>query len=540
MQQIRLYCHRNGLAQPLITPTEQKHTRPKPPKGPSPGYATLDGYDGMQDERDGAMSTHFEDQGVEELLSAELWRALCPFLSVEGQRGDGKPSLTAQLQLRDQDRNFLEEFVTNGFFKWEAGTQSDTYFQLIDYLAQGVNRLVDQGYPATFIYAYDEAWWLIRTYTPNIRKSNGGSQFLGDIYAWKVDPRKGQKGWGPHRDRMGTGPESFRKRDKTAMLSTCWLALTNANPSNSCLYFLPAPADPLFFQRDQPNVDPLAEAFSSNVSAYQAIRAFPTNKGSFLHFSHRTIHWGSFATPSASFAEEQHPRIAMSWVVGDRDFEHPAVTPNITRGPDGRDVEQEAVFPLQVQLALAAAQQILYAGQTGLPKRRKNMYFRMFEQNSSHFTTFYNDKVRHLYYLRDAAPPTNPIHEKRKPTFDPNTKLDHDEISRTMNEVEGLDGLFPSSDDSAESDTEDSEESESEQDNNTCDKEQENNAAVSNKTQDVQNSQSDLSRPQLSPAVNKNSGNSGDSEQSKTSEDKEKSKTSEKKEKNEDRGCIIC
>eukprot|EP00457_Paulinella_chromatophora_P005618 gb/GEZN01005635.1/.p1 GENE.gb/GEZN01005635.1/~~gb/GEZN01005635.1/.p1 ORF type:complete len:456 (-),score=60.95 gb/GEZN01005635.1/:262-1629(-) len=398
-----------------------------------------------------------DEQGFEDLFSPQLWQDLCPFLTVTGLSKNSTEN--HELKLSTSGRDYKAEFVQNGFFQWDASSEQTPYFQLIDRLARGVSTLVEQGYPATFIYAYEEAWELVRAYTPILQASNGGSEFLGDIFAWKVDPVAGQRGWGPHRDRMGSGPDSFRTTDQTPMLSTTWLALTDATTANSCLYFVPAAADPMFREKDEPEVDPLARAFSSNPDAFQSIRACPISRGSFVHFSHRTIHWGSFAAASESFSKQQAPRIAMSWVVGDVSFEQPAVVP--------ATAEQKCVprFQLGVCLALVAAQQILYSGQTNLPRRRKTLFFRMFEKHSSSFSAFYTDKVRHLHFLRESGPePVLSEKHNRKPVFDPNSKLDRSEIKQNLEEVDGVGGLFPDSSEEEESAEEESEEEDEDDD----------------------------------------------------------------------------
>ena len=65
-----------------------------------------------------------------------------------------------------------------------------------------------------------------------------------DMLAWRVDAAKGEAGFAPHRDRQpDNAPASFRS-DGTAQYTSCWLAVTEANPDTSCLYVIPRGKDP--------------------------------------------------------------------------------------------------------------------------------------------------------------------------------------------------------------------------------------------------------------------------------------------------------
>lgn len=65
-----------------------------------------------------------------------------------------------------------------------------------------------------------------------------------------VDPNKGHAGFSPHRDRQPPDAAATFRPDGSAMYSTCWVALTDAVPDNSCLYVLPRHADPGYVDGD--------------------------------------------------------------------------------------------------------------------------------------------------------------------------------------------------------------------------------------------------------------------------------------------------
>ena len=232
------------------------------------------------------------EQLLEDLLQPAYWQRLCPFLNVGRLRNAPTSApvdtaVTAALKA---------EFIQNGFFQPqetlnEAGTCRK--------LAAGVRRLLLHGWPASFIFIYDEAWAVVEKMQPTLHAATGGSRFIGDVFAWHVDPAVGQRGWGPHRDRMGSGPSSFRE-DRTPMLSTSWLALTEATPRNSCLHVVPAGDDPGYYIQDCVDVDPLAAIFQGKPEAFQSIRCLTCPAGALWHFSHKIIHWGSFARTNAA------------------------------------------------------------------------------------------------------------------------------------------------------------------------------------------------------------------------------------------------
>ena len=153
---------------------------------------------------------------------------------------------------------------------------------------------------------------------------------------------------------------SFRG-DGTPKYATAWVALTDASPDNSCLYFIPRDADPGYTAGDDCAAvaalgggDAL-HACLPTAEAMQRIRAVPAAAGSAVLFSHRTFHWGSSGRRGCTV-----PRVAMSFGAACPSFEAPYLTgaQGTARGVAGAGVP----FPrLAARLALAAAQCIAYA-----------------------------------------------------------------------------------------------------------------------------------------------------------------------------------
>ena len=163
---------------------------------------------------------------------------------------------------------------------------------LIKRLAAGVEQLLALGHPPSAISMFDEAWLLAASLSPLIEELTGNVP-LGDWFTFHVHggaksqsdlvrnpSSRPRAGWGPHRDRPGGVDQAdaqlapgFRE-DGSPMYTTVWVALTDATPDNSCLYFLPACNDP-GYKKQGDNI----EGVFDDLSRWQAISAQPVNAG---------------------------------------------------------------------------------------------------------------------------------------------------------------------------------------------------------------------------------------------------------------------
>lgn len=365
---------------------------------------------------------HRDNNNINSFLTAEYWQSINPQLNKGVTLSN---DLDKQFPNLDNKKKY---YNTYGFVGLEIETLEKQYQDMIDRLHQGVENLVEQGWPAIFIYMYDEPYELIRYWNSTLQKVNSNSTFLGDIYAWKTN----KVGWGPHRDRMASDSRSFRE-DGSAMLSTTWLPLTNVHTKMSCMNFIPAPYDPNYHRGDG-GQDTLGDIFlpekGGSIQNYQRIRPMPLSKGSTLHFTHRVIHWGSAIDPEEG---ETPNRIAMSWVMGDTRFEEPAVLDQSKLFTTGVTTEH-VTTPVKTRVAFISAQVINYAGQTGITKHEKSLYWRLFSMNKSDFSLSFIGKVETLYsvYSMKNSKPSLVIKEKPCDTYN---------LLEEMN----LDSLFDSS-----------------------------------------------------------------------------------------------
>eukprot|EP00924_Labyrinthula_sp_SR-Ha-C_P001690 snap_masked-scaffold_18-processed-gene-6.43-mRNA-1 protein AED:0.04 eAED:0.04 QI:0/0/0/1/1/1/2/0/392 len=339
------------------------------------------------------------EQLIDTLFDKFYWRKVCTTLSVCENNINRGEKIISQEEIRRKQ----QQFIKSGFFKLQVDCATElnpNIESLVRKLADSIVTLIRYEYPPTFIFLFDEVWEIILSMSSSLSKISAGNSFVGDVYAWFVDPKLKQRGWGPHRDRMGSDHTSFSQQ-KIPKLSTTWLALTEATPLNSCLYVVPAELDPFYYEQDLPNVDPLERIFKGKVDNYQRIKCLPCEPGSMWHFSHKIIHWGSSAICSNiaqdEIDEEIKPRIALSWVIGDPSFEKPAF-------------EFKGMPSLEQRLGLVCGQLINYSGQTGLKKGDRDFYF-LTGNKLNNFTEEFVDKTKFLYFMR---PPPKRVELKKK------------------------------------------------------------------------------------------------------------------------------
>jgi hypothetical protein len=163
-------------------------------------------------------------------------------------------------------------------------------------LAAAVAAVVAAGFHPLFAIVFDEFWQLLATLAPALEPILGpGPRLIPDFWLWHVDPAADRAGSAPHRD---AGYSGTLRSDGRPTLITVWLPLTDATPSNSCIYVLPLSRDPNYPVPRNVPID----------ASLQDIRALPAAAGSILGWNQHILHWGSRSCPEA-----RHPRI--SWAM---------------------------------------------------------------------------------------------------------------------------------------------------------------------------------------------------------------------------------
>lgn len=227
----------------------------------------------------------------EDICSAAFWRAFAPSLHV----GNSSPLAPTQSQ---QPLQVLQRRMRrDGYF----GDRDEQLNALAPALGQAVEQCVAIGLPPVFVWVFDETWECFRALSPIV------SQFLGDRYkllpafwAWHVDPRKGERGWRPHRDNSRS-----LAADGAPTTLTCWIPLSQATPLNSCMYVVPAHLDPHYGKPTTPQ---------SQLPDLSLARALPVDPGDYLIWNQAVLHWGG---ASSEFAENPRMSIALEFQRGD-------------------------------------------------------------------------------------------------------------------------------------------------------------------------------------------------------------------------------
>ena len=315
--------------------------------------------------------------------TAEFWRKICPGLTI------GKndvPVASSRVVQPDEAEFCRQRLIDDGYATIDESLAGSS---LINKLLEGVKSL--QGdtnkkekpvkFPASFILLFDETWELARIARKALKQSTHTSNdFNYDILAWYIEEAGG---FSPHRDRQ---PEhvlsSFHEDDMQAKFVTNWIALSNAQPENSCLYVIPKSRDPGYLNGDDgPDAtDPMRRALPTKAD-YQHIRAVPRTPGQSLLFTHRIIHWGSQRDKTSKLP----PRVAISFVCSDPSYEKPYIDPKY--------FTDTAIPPFHIRLLLVCAQLLIYYQRFDLPKESIKACYDYCKEYENELEKSYRQKV---------------------------------------------------------------------------------------------------------------------------------------------------
>jgi hypothetical protein len=234
---------------------------------------------------------------TDRLLDLSYWQRLNPHLHVSPHPAF-RPALDISKQRLDQISDTLHH---DGYL------HQDPIFQTEDIAALrlGIENLVQAGWPAAFIYVYDEVWDFFYQLNEFL------SYFLGDGYgllphfwAWHIDKddNGATSGWPPHVDYSG---ECAFFDDYLISLSL-WIPLSNATAENGCMNILP-------LSRQKEYTHPITEP---DDILLQDVRCLPAQAGSLLGWRQDLWHWSG---RSSRYAKE--PRISLSLEFQNRAFD---------------------------------------------------------------------------------------------------------------------------------------------------------------------------------------------------------------------------
>jgi hypothetical protein len=210
----------------------------------------------------------------------DAWRARAPQLHIEDadfMRAHAPITVTPQ-----HTQAAAAGLTFEGYFQGSVGNWGvDAVL-----MANTVRALSEANLSPVFAYVYDEFWLPFFKLHHLYEGLLGGEYFfLPDCWIWNVDPRRGEAGWTPHRDR---GHQSLLPDGMPKSLTT-WIPLSPATPLNGCIYVVPANLDPTYgtdkdgeFRFELPSV-----------------RALPGNPGDFFIWNQALLHWGGRTSPRA-------------------------------------------------------------------------------------------------------------------------------------------------------------------------------------------------------------------------------------------------
>jgi hypothetical protein len=208
------------------------------------------------------------------------WLALAPSFHIGDEMFFRAGAPVALGDNRRQD--LMGQLTFDGYFQ-ESGLNLG-----IDPAAMAitVRRLSAAGIPPVFAFVFDEFW------LPFYRLREWYKGLLGvdyammpDFWVWNLDPKRGDAGWPPHRDKGHYALNS----DGTPRALTTWIPLSDAVPLNGCMYIVPASFDPVYgTPRDGEYRFELA-----------SVRALPAKAGDVLVWNQSVLHWGGRTSPRA-------------------------------------------------------------------------------------------------------------------------------------------------------------------------------------------------------------------------------------------------
>jgi hypothetical protein len=222
----------------------------------------------------------------EQLETPTFWQSLAPDLTVEPGPVPPGPLLHPNEATAAELVSILDR---EGYLQLPNSQDQ----RLVDRLGDLVKALDAGGLPAVFGYVYEAMWQPFRRIGPVLDCLLGSQHaFMPDLWAWHVNPAKGEAGWSPHRDRRTAVFPDLRPKAVTV-----WIPLTPATLLNGCMYVVPKHGDPDYGS-------PAAGPFRGDLAD---IRALPAMPGHTLIWTQALLHWGARTSVMAT-----SPRISMS------------------------------------------------------------------------------------------------------------------------------------------------------------------------------------------------------------------------------------
>lgn len=243
-------------------------------------------------------------------------------------------------------------------------------------IAEGIERLHAAGWPPSFIWLYDEAWIMLSQIAPLLRQVCGMDTCF-DLFAYRVAP--GEPWMPPRRLRPYTIErrelfQSTLRDDGRPMHATCWIPVTEASQTSSCLMCIPRSLDAGYAKAG--NTAPLL-----GLQELDKVRPLAMPIGGACVLSHRLYHWGKIGDAVDADGERARPQLALSIAIADKVLELPRLSRHVLPLP-----------PLQLRVALVAAQTLVCA-RSGLAADMRDLMWCCFLAHRDHFSASFQQTV---------------------------------------------------------------------------------------------------------------------------------------------------
>jgi ectoine hydroxylase-related dioxygenase (phytanoyl-CoA dioxygenase family) len=151
-----------------------------------------------------------------------------------------------------------------------------------------MTALHERQLPASFVYAFDEAWAIGDRLRRRISRAvQHDYALVEDVWGFLVPP--GTAGWPAHR-----GISDVVLDRAAPEILNVWVALTDVTVDRACMHAVPLPEDPRY-PASLASVD-------TAVAPHAAITAMPVDAGDALLWNANVLHWGGRCSPSAAGA----------------------------------------------------------------------------------------------------------------------------------------------------------------------------------------------------------------------------------------------
>ena len=227
-------------------------------------------------------------------LDMSYWRSLGTGLSlvVIDEDEDDEPEPPAPIAIDAEEVNQLVESIR---YDGYCDRPSLLSVEEVDPIAAGAQALVDAGWPAAFVFVFDEPWRLFQRIAPVFEALLGRSyRILPTPWARVVSLTDGTLGTQPRRDDPRASAINDDYYPTSITVSVC---LTESSPSNGCTYVVPAP-----LQEDYRAPRP-----GDPVITPPSIRALPAPIGSVQVWTPNLVHWEGAPSARATI-----PRVSIS------------------------------------------------------------------------------------------------------------------------------------------------------------------------------------------------------------------------------------